>query len=451
MSTLLLLTLACGGLNRGKSEPTSAPAETNAAKQPLSDAAAGGGAGIDLASFLGVNEAVTVPPPFLKRKGFGPEQLQEELDRDARMTDELGAQRIRGHSGTFPFLNHQAWSRDPQTHQEYADRWVRTVLAQGFDPVVMLSPWPGNYTQRSTKEYLPPDEAAYTAWVREVVERYDGDGVDDMPGLTRGIHNWEVDNEPDLKANPPKPEIAKGMSTSFCPPSEYAKVLIMTSAAVREADAQAVILGGGFYRPHTDSGRDYMAKVFQSPQAKAAIDVLSLHVYATEQGTGRFERALKYAGEIVPGKPVWITETNQPAREEGKAWVTPNWQAAMMTQMVGVALREGVEGFFWHTLADAPPNSKKGPGMKEHSFYTQPKPGDYRAKPVVGSYQRLSERFEALGTVQVIGVDGGVQFGDKGPRLIWSGSAEGKATNLVTGEVTTGRVTADSENSYWVE
>ncbi|MBI5378646.1 MAG: hypothetical protein HZA23_00625, partial [Nitrospirae bacterium] len=43
--------------------------------------------------------------------------------------------------------------------------------------------------------YLPVDTAAYQAFVRAVVERYDGDGVDDMPGLTAPIRYWQVSNE----------------------------------------------------------------------------------------------------------------------------------------------------------------------------------------------------------------------------------------------------------------
>ena len=124
----------------------------------------------------------------------------------------------------------------------------------------------------------------------------------------------------------------------------------------------------------------------------------------------------------------------------------------MLTRMVGVSLREDVQGFYWHTLADAPPKAEKGAGgMKNHSLYAQPQPGKLVAKPAVASYQRLAARFAELGSVEILTEEGGIRFGSGGPRLIWEGSAEGKATNLVTGKVTTGRVTADSENSYWVE
>lgn len=85
----------------------------------------------------------------------------------------------------------------------------------------MLSPWSGNATGVETSEYVVADEAAYTAWVTAAVERYDGDGVDDMPGLLAPIRHWEVDNEPDLKNSlrPKRAPTATTRRSSVCPPS----------------------------------------------------------------------------------------------------------------------------------------------------------------------------------------------------------------------------------------
>ncbi len=41
------------------------------------------------------------------------------------------------------------------------------------------------------------DTAAFYTFVQKLVERYDGDGVDDMPGLKVPITYWEFSNEPD--------------------------------------------------------------------------------------------------------------------------------------------------------------------------------------------------------------------------------------------------------------
>ena len=39
-------------------------------------------------------------------------------------------------------------------------------------------------------------EREYQDFVKQLVERYDGDGIDDMPGLKNPIKYWQIDNEP---------------------------------------------------------------------------------------------------------------------------------------------------------------------------------------------------------------------------------------------------------------
>lgn len=39
--------------------------------------------------------------------------------------------------------------------------------------------------------YQPSDYKAYTDWVKLLVERYDGDGIGDMPGLEYPIRHWD--------------------------------------------------------------------------------------------------------------------------------------------------------------------------------------------------------------------------------------------------------------------
>ena len=38
-------------------------------------------------------------------------------------------------------------------------------------------------------------------FVRALVERYDGDGKEDMPGLKKPVRFWQVGNEPDLASS----------------------------------------------------------------------------------------------------------------------------------------------------------------------------------------------------------------------------------------------------------
>jgi hypothetical protein len=59
-----------------------------------------------------------------------------------------------------------------------------------------LSP-ENTWGQRGRKDLRPKDRYAgdYADWVRALIERYDGDGVDDMPGLLRPVDDWVVGGE----------------------------------------------------------------------------------------------------------------------------------------------------------------------------------------------------------------------------------------------------------------
>ncbi|CAK8724044.1 Glycosyl hydrolase catalytic core [Candidatus Electrothrix aarhusensis] len=79
----------------------------------------------------------------------------------------------------------------------------------------------------TNRSFLPRDKNAYKKFVRALVERYDGDGISDMPGLHAPIKYWQVDNEPPHGLN------------------DYAAFLQMTYKAIKQADPEAKVLIGG--------------------------------------------------------------------------------------------------------------------------------------------------------------------------------------------------------------
>ncbi len=86
--------------------------------------------------------------------------------------------------------------------------------------------------------YKPHDMEAYQAFVQALVERYDGDGIDDMPGLTMPIKYWEVLNEPET-SDWERLNFFKGDA------SDYLEVLQATWQAIKAADPDATVLQGG--------------------------------------------------------------------------------------------------------------------------------------------------------------------------------------------------------------
>jgi hypothetical protein len=151
------------------------------------------------------------------------------------------------------------------------------------------------YTQKNS--YLPKDEKVYSDFVKAVIERYDGDGIDDMPNLTNPIKYWQVDNEP--------PKRLKG----------YAKFLEITYKAIKEADPECKVLIGGatgfpidldknFNRDFVPMLKELSGKYF---------DIFDFHWYGTlkeyagcQKSCANIRKALDENG--FKGVPIWITE-----------------------------------------------------------------------------------------------------------------------------------------------
>lgn len=110
---------------------------------------------------------------------------------------------------------------------------------------------PDTYLQyaKSRKSFLPRDEEAYRRFVRAVVERYDGDGNHDVPGLRNPIRHWQIDNEPQI-----------ALSFGW---SGYAELLRMGYDAIKEADREAkVVMGGATGWPPASSYLKYFDRDF---------------------------------------------------------------------------------------------------------------------------------------------------------------------------------------------
>lgn len=76
----------------------------------------------------------------------------------------------------------------------------------------------------------PKDMEGYKRFVRNVVERYDGDGIDDMPGLKYPIKYWTIGNEVEDHT------FFEGSG------KDYAEVLKASYEAIKEADPEAKVL-----------------------------------------------------------------------------------------------------------------------------------------------------------------------------------------------------------------
>lgn len=150
---------------------------------------------------------------------------------------------------------------------------------------------------------LPADLSAYADFVTSMVERYDGDGIDDMSGLEIPIKHWAVANEPYCD------------STDTDCQADILTLLETTYTAVKAADSNAVVFMGG-------------AAPLIANDGSVATDISALYTYIFDNGGADYMD--KFAFHIALGRdnqdlgtyvglynamignmnmPMWVTET----------------------------------------------------------------------------------------------------------------------------------------------
>ncbi|MFQ5453236.1 MAG: hypothetical protein ACE5D6_03515, partial [Candidatus Zixiibacteriota bacterium] len=148
--------------------------------------------------------------------------------------------------------------------------------------------------------WIPIDSTKYCDFVKATVERYDGDSLSDMPGLTNPIKYWQVGNEPNENIT-----------------SDFATLQRMTYIAIKEACPDCrVLIGGvaGFPLGYVQSfDSDYMPILTEL--AGQYVDIMDIHWYGTATGEYReVEVAYNHIRDTMnilgfsPDLPFWITE-----------------------------------------------------------------------------------------------------------------------------------------------
>ena len=225
---------------------------------------------------------------------------------------------VRPHPG--PFI----WGKIEPKRGKYdfseADKVVKE--AQAMDLNILATIWPyaewdqkkwgsidrfvekRDFPELPSSRYKPYDMEAYREFVRALVERYDGDGIDDMPGLKKPIKYWEVINEPSTGfANK-----LKGKNAGFFKgeAKDYFEVLKATYEAVKEADKDAKVLNGGMVPlpPPEDVFYDFWNEIFELGGCNY-IDIINFHSFSPYKDAIKLKKRFK---KYISYKPLWVTE-----------------------------------------------------------------------------------------------------------------------------------------------
>ncbi|MFH1536440.1 MAG: hypothetical protein ABID45_00465, partial [Patescibacteria group bacterium] len=168
----------------------------------------------------------------------------------------------------------------------------------------------------------PNNWKKYNKWVRALVERYDGDGIDDMPDLAYGIKYWEILNEPDL-AEP----VQQGKEDKDDEEEEsldfyqqgykaYYKLLRKTNRAIKKADPEAKTLIAGAAGGGTGFLNFYENIFSKYKKAKKHFDIGNVHCISNDYYNNYNVKAYKrLLNKYKIRKNIWVTEAEAMVHE----------------------------------------------------------------------------------------------------------------------------------------
>jgi len=267
---------------------------------------------------------------------------------------------------------------------------------------------------------------AYRRFVSALVERYDGDGIGDMPGLKYPIKHWQVGFAPSLR----------GRYLVFFDGSsqDYLEVLIATYQAVKEADPEAKVLHAtmgtmlppqvSFWEPIFEKGSQYF-------------DIASIQMvwplaefgHAELDKTGLIAMAEGYVPEFKEllskygiDKPIWVTN----AFYYPHADVSPEELGQILVKSYVSSFACGADKFFYErfkALLFEPPFFKQAALVSENG----------EKSPAYYGLKTLIEKLDKFTSAEKL-AEGQYRFTVEGKAIyvLWG---SGEIPEEITGEV----------------
>jgi len=252
------------------------------------------------------------------------------------------------------------------------DRYILEAQSYGMHILANIQPFASWDQEQCHGDLVPPDQPAdphfvvtkgkpcdmeaYRDFVLKLVERYDGDGSDDMPGLTVPIKHWEVMNEPEFNTG----ELIFFQGDA----ADYYDILKTTYEAVKAADPEAYVVQGGM-AGMMDIDIEFWQEVFDLGGAEY-IDIMNMHSigHGEHLNIPAFRQFLDDNG--IQGKPVWVTEVQYQQSHQTQDYTNEDF-AKILARSYIFALANGVDKLFYVNIKMPPTSGGGGPPFDERS------------------------------------------------------------------------------------
>ncbi len=287
--------------------------------------------------------------------------------------------------------------------------WGGNAAAQaGYDPKDPMTANSG----------FPSDINAWKAFIAAMVERYDGDGIDDMPGLLYPVKYWQVEGE----------WMWQWKDTT----ENYLAFLQITYNEIKKADPAASVIAGaitgaiafavgegfdstGYFEKDDGAGGSVKvsrAQLSASPSYRKALakagnllnygqnffDIVDVHLYS--RNSGAIAPAMDWLRYTMSSygylKPVWSLENAGPLYG-----YMEDLHAGEVVKRYLYAITSGIEKIFWSSLHVTPGWPEKYQNLSLIDTYNRNKQAFY-------TYKTLVSKIDGYDTIEPIDIGAGV-------------------------------------------
>lgn len=324
------------------------------------------------------------------------------------------------------------------------DGRVAALLALGIQPFLTFeskSDWATKPETHKVKNQAPKNLDDWRRFVNRVVERYDGDGVDDMPGLSGRVAYYQAANEWESPTNPSGGWIGSG--------DDLIAFINVSEAAVKAADPKAIFVLGGIAAFNLDvmlvaqkradfevrqrwshtSETVLTEREINGPEIRQIIeervlpvlrearyDIADAHLYGPEE---RDAARMALLADLT-GRPVLSAECGGPSRDYGREYTPEAHFLAVVHRNLNVLSVDDAI-CLWFRLGE---DDKTTWGNRYTALYDvnkQPKPGIYAYRMLarlIDANTRVATLPSSPAAFELRRKDGPVRVG-------WGGDAAG--------------------------
>ncbi|MCK4352117.1 T9SS type A sorting domain-containing protein [candidate division WOR-3 bacterium] len=298
---------------------------------------------------------------------------------------------------------------------QHSPRWASTCDTSETDPHIYWGYPPVNLDSAVFKEDGSINPNNYWGYfIYNVVERYDGDGINDMPGLIYPIKYWEIWNEPNSIYGWIYPDWYYDIYdvTALC--SLYVRLCEVAYQAAKAADPDANLLTCSISTVNlTNPGRWHVSggewvRMYYEYGGQDWCDGIAIHPYQYDNSlkmlsyfsSAMFQKDIDTIRTIMAlnndiDKELWITELGWTTFTEG---VSQEMQANTVVQsfVSTIASAENIKGPVNHCLWYDFRNDGDSIAHSEHNFGLVYHDYPYVLKPAYYAYQQMTGKLDGL-------------------------------------------------------